>query len=331
MKNISRSLVVIVGVAALAIGGTIAYFSHTETSMGNTFATGTINFNVDGGSWGENGVIHIQDMKPGYTDYKKFTINNTGSNPANVWKKLSDMVTTKQTGTPTDLSNQIVYDLSVKVYRQIDTQPYWWDTIYTDSDNKTLADIYGNLSSEDKGVLLGMIPAGGKMEVTQSYHMKELAGNDYQGEVMTFNMSLFGEQLKNTVTMVQKNNPDPSDIMQETAGTIYATLKYNARDDQFKYDLDVKGLSASQNYVVVSGANPWNGSDTVQLAAFTTDASGNYSAPGVVIDIDQDLTNAKIWVILASDWDNGTKHMTHWNPGYYLFETALIDYTDPIK
>ena len=327
MKNISRSLVVIVGVAALAIGGTIAYFSHTETSTRNTLMTGTIDFDVDGKSWDNAQVVDIQDMKPGYTDYSNFTINNTGTNPANVWKKLSDMVTTGGTESP-DLSSVIIYDLSVKVYQQEDAQPYWWDTIYTDSDNKTLKDVYDGIA--DPGVLLGMIPAGGKMEVVQSYHMNENANNNYQGATMTFNMSLYGEQLINTVTMVQKNNPDPSDIMQETAGTIYATLKYKARDDQFKYDLDVKGLTSSQNYVLVSGTNPWNGSDTVQLAAFTTDASGNYSAPGVVMDINQDLTNAKIWVILASDWDNGTKHMIGWHPSSYLFETALIDYEDPI-
>ena len=66
MKNISRSLVVIVGVAALAIGGTIAYFSDTETSTGNTFSTGTIDISVDDQNpWTKK--FELKDMKPSET------------------------------------------------------------------------------------------------------------------------------------------------------------------------------------------------------------------------------------------------------------------------
>lgn len=47
MKNITKSLVMIVAVAALAIGGTVAYFSDTETSARNTISAGTIDISVD--------------------------------------------------------------------------------------------------------------------------------------------------------------------------------------------------------------------------------------------------------------------------------------------
>jgi len=46
-KKILISLSVIGAVAALAIGGTIAYFSDTETSTGNTFTAGSIDLKID--------------------------------------------------------------------------------------------------------------------------------------------------------------------------------------------------------------------------------------------------------------------------------------------
>jgi predicted ribosomally synthesized peptide with SipW-like signal peptide len=46
-KKILLSLSVIGIAAAIAIGGTIAYFSDTETSTGNTFTAGSIDLKVD--------------------------------------------------------------------------------------------------------------------------------------------------------------------------------------------------------------------------------------------------------------------------------------------
>jgi len=50
-KRILMSLSVIGVVAAIAIGGTVAYFSDTETSTGNTFTAGSIDLKVDNESW----------------------------------------------------------------------------------------------------------------------------------------------------------------------------------------------------------------------------------------------------------------------------------------
>ncbi|MFA6896656.1 MAG: TasA family protein [Candidatus Paceibacterota bacterium] len=327
MKKILLSLAVIAIATTVVIGATRAYFSDTETSTGNTFSTGTIDINVNGGTWEASDPYTLTDMKPGYTDYVNFTINNTGSNPANIWKKLTGMVTTGADN-EAELRDAIVYDLSVKVYRVNDTAPFWFQTIYADTDLKTLNDVYGSMTTEDKGVFLGMIPEGGRMEVTQSYHMAETAGNDYQSASMTFDMGLYAEQLINVVTMVHKTGADWDKI--DYSSNASAVLTYKARDDSFRYDLAVNGLTASTNYVVVSGTNPYNnsGNDNVELASFTTDGSGNYSVAGVVTDFNKDLTNAKVWTIPASHW-NGTT-MTNWVGASYLFETGLIEYIDPI-
>lgn len=46
-KQLITSLSIIGLVAAIAIGGTIAYFSDTETSIGNTFGAGEIDLKID--------------------------------------------------------------------------------------------------------------------------------------------------------------------------------------------------------------------------------------------------------------------------------------------
>ncbi|MFA4831277.1 MAG: TasA family protein [Patescibacteria group bacterium] len=47
MKKILVSLSIIGAVAAIAIGGTVAYFTDTETSAGNTFTAGILDLTVD--------------------------------------------------------------------------------------------------------------------------------------------------------------------------------------------------------------------------------------------------------------------------------------------
>ncbi|MFA5747358.1 MAG: TasA family protein, partial [Candidatus Paceibacterota bacterium] len=77
-KKILLSLSVIAAVATIAVGGTIAYFSDTETSTGNTFTAGTISIAVNGQeTWTENFVFG--DMKPSQVEYSNFTVTNTAT------------------------------------------------------------------------------------------------------------------------------------------------------------------------------------------------------------------------------------------------------------
>ncbi|MDD5433725.1 MAG: TasA family protein [Candidatus Pacebacteria bacterium] len=46
-KKIIISLAIIGIVGAIAVGGTVAYFTDTETSTGNTFTAGTLDLKVD--------------------------------------------------------------------------------------------------------------------------------------------------------------------------------------------------------------------------------------------------------------------------------------------
>lgn len=93
-KKILISLSIVGVVAAIGIGGTIAYFNDTETSTGNTFSAGNLDLQVVfpyGGEpyagfpgtqiyKGENiPPVEINDIKPGDEGVLRYHINNIGT------------------------------------------------------------------------------------------------------------------------------------------------------------------------------------------------------------------------------------------------------------
>ena len=79
MKKIILSLAIVGVVGAVAIGGTIAYFSDTETSTGNTFTAGTLDFNIIDPVAAGHQVFDVSNMKPGDTVTKYIVVTNDGS------------------------------------------------------------------------------------------------------------------------------------------------------------------------------------------------------------------------------------------------------------
>ena len=78
MKKILMSLMTIALVIGLVGAGTVAYFSDTETSTGNTFTAGTLDLNLDGGN--VNVVkFTVADTYPGASDKGSWTLLNAGS------------------------------------------------------------------------------------------------------------------------------------------------------------------------------------------------------------------------------------------------------------
>lgn len=346
MKKIAISLGLIGIVAAVAVIGTVAYFSDTETNQGNTFTTGTINIDIaENEEWSQG--FQLIDMKPSQTDYIEFKVKNTGTNPVNIWKKLINLEPSDN-GEPNEpeclagggfwdgefcesyqakynLQSYIIYDLAVEVYEDENAQdPLWWQVIYRDEDGKTITGVYNG--SGANGILLGMIPAGGYMKISQSYHLLSTVGNWAQNDSLTFGIKIVGEQLTGTVILDNKvdANGAPGDVYLTPDDGVGATLTYKVKDKKFKFNFSAQGITDT-NYVLVAGKNPWNGPDTVALGTYTA-TGGVINVTDQIIDINQDLINAKVWLILASDWS--VDHMTGWHGGSYLFETSLIDYYD---
>jgi predicted ribosomally synthesized peptide with SipW-like signal peptide len=112
-KKIIISLCVIGAVAAIAIGGTMAYFSDTATSTGNTWTAGTLvlsevttgsalnNSYVVTPTGGINGSVQFgvsaDPVKPGSSGTITWTLNNTGNVPGTM--TLASTATFDQGGT----------------------------------------------------------------------------------------------------------------------------------------------------------------------------------------------------------------------------------------
>jgi predicted ribosomally synthesized peptide with SipW-like signal peptide len=100
MKKIILSLAIVGVVGAVVIGGTIAYFSDTETSTGNTFTAGTLNLDLtdwsDDGTQGETGTFYFSNMYPGDKEGEPINIRNIGS--LNGYIDLSNIVVTNTEG-----------------------------------------------------------------------------------------------------------------------------------------------------------------------------------------------------------------------------------------
>ena len=76
--KILKSLVIVLAMATLAVGATNAYFSDSVTSNGNSFASGTLELNVDGG---HTNVVkfNVTNMKPGNQPKGSWLVANVGS------------------------------------------------------------------------------------------------------------------------------------------------------------------------------------------------------------------------------------------------------------
>jgi predicted ribosomally synthesized peptide with SipW-like signal peptide len=92
MKKLITSIGIVGVVAAIAIGATVAYFSDTETSTGNTFTAGTLDLKVDGKD--DTEVVHIvlDNIKPGWSGEYRWTIKNAGSLDGTLWFEIKNLV-----------------------------------------------------------------------------------------------------------------------------------------------------------------------------------------------------------------------------------------------
>lgn len=341
----------IAAVGALVAGATRAFFSDTETSVGNTFTAGTIDIDInEQNPWTEN--FDMGDLKPGEIGYINFRIGNVGENPVNISKKLYNFTHTDigegydcgdlgnvssepeceaETLAGQNIDNvetQFVYDLSVEVY-DIDNNKIWWQEIYNVDDGKSLTAVYGE-SGQEMPIVLGMIPVDGYMLVTQSYHFSENAGNEYQGDGMKFDMDIIGDQLTGvdgyaSVTLENKGGPDAWLIIQDD---YQGTLNYKTQGPKFEYTFTAKAPVSNQAYVLAIGYDANTDVDT-KIGEGTTDNDGNIVINGN-LDLNADMTNAKAWLVPVENWTSDAIDWSNWPTciSNILWEVGLINYDD---
>jgi predicted ribosomally synthesized peptide with SipW-like signal peptide len=303
--RILKSLLIIVALAAVAVGVTTALFTDEVKIAGNTLSTGTIKINVDGVRENHK-PFTLKDMKPTYIEYSDFTVYNEGSNPANIIKKVTITLD------DTKLAEVIDYSLSAAIYKPGDPNPYWFQTLYKVDNEVTMADING------KDMFLGMLPVGWSMNVKEDYRMKRSADNTYQGKTMTFDIAVIAEQLKGTVTFENKTG-DP-DWQLIGGDGISATMLYGVMDSMFNFTFVGRAKLPNTDYTLVIGDNPWVAGTA--LGSGLTDGVGDISFNGSV-DLDT-KTNQKVWLVPTADWDGS--RVSVFDLPNFLFETGLIDY-----
>ena len=339
LKKILFSLATIAVVAGAGLAVSGAYFNDTEVSNNNSLTTGTIDISVnDLNPWSYTGYA-LNDMKPGQVDHIDFTVKNVGSNPANIYKLLNNFQTsdvawsepkcvarggtwvestktcTAPTGSVADLKMVTYYDLNVEV-RDAAGVLQWTQTQYTLGDNQTLNDVY-----TPGRVTLGMLPSGWTMKVYQSYHLDEQAGNTYQGEKLTFDITLTAEQLgQSALRLENKTGANTDQIVWDTR---YATLSYGVKDREFSYTLNVYGMTDGA-YTLISFKDPWPGATSIALANVTV--SGGTGTVTGSVELGQDLINAKTWLVPGTFTPGLVTGALSWNPANTLSETGLMDY-----
>jgi predicted ribosomally synthesized peptide with SipW-like signal peptide len=354
-KKIIASLLMIGILAAVMGGATYAVFSDTETSVDNTMTAGTIDFSVDGENpwdsitWSDG----LNDLKPCMVRYGEFNITNVGTNPMNLWKKLT--IDSQDGGTLTEpecvegggtysdasgvitcmvgadwydercnIASYTLYDMNVTIGGGPE------EIIINHADQVRLDNVNG------VWIYLGQLPAGESMIVNQSYHLSSWDGaseatvtNWAQGDELTFDVELYGEQVtgpgpnlatgtlklraKDTTTWVPKTETDDP----------VGILTYNREGDEFEYDFDATDLTPNTAYSLIYYADDYPGNHPGALIGTdTSDGVGSLNMNVMSVDLGIDLPDpadqnypagAKIWLVPSIYYDESTKSVISWN------------------
>jgi len=79
LKKILLSVFAISAVLALVVGATVAQFSDTETSNGNTFTSGSLDLDVDGNNGTNTVKFTVTNFRPGNQPIGVWHLNNVGT------------------------------------------------------------------------------------------------------------------------------------------------------------------------------------------------------------------------------------------------------------
>ena len=196
--------IIVVGISATMLSaGTFAYFSSTQSTP-NLFTTGTIAMTVDGQDpWTTSFNTSLTDLKPSMTGWGNVTLENSGTNPMDVWVEITDVATGAGT-TPNselgedpsdsinDIDGVIRYDLLVG-----------GSSVIADTDDYTISagthQLVGDTTAmKDSYIWLGNIAPAGTLTVNQSFMMDGPTTNWAQGDTMTFVVKFYAQQSQGT-------------------------------------------------------------------------------------------------------------------------------------
>lgn len=137
-------------------------------------------------------------------------------------------------------------------------------------------------------------------------------------------------------TTLELNNKD-SNWEEINDDGISGTLIFQTMKTNFDYKLTAEGLIPDTEYSLIYYADPWAGNHPgAHIWTYVSDQNGEINVEdhinlGMNMPQEEDenhLDGAKIWLVLADDYDPLTHEMINWNMGLYLFEHELVAYSD---
>jgi predicted ribosomally synthesized peptide with SipW-like signal peptide len=181
MKKLLFSLLAVGVVSALAVGATRAYFTDTESVLGNTISTGTLSIKNASADWMMQ--VTFSNLKPGDLIRKWVVIQNDGTLPIG-----SLTVSAVNVSDPSGLLHQLT--------------GWTYGTIAGTSDDPNGVQTGYNT---DAMVLLNnanlLSPANPTLQPGQStkvqvqFVMPATLGNEWQGKTATFDLQFNAEQV----------------------------------------------------------------------------------------------------------------------------------------
>ena len=320
-KKFLIRLGMIVTVVAIAIGGTVAYFSDTEVSGNNVSSAGTFDIVEDGGLTQS---YSFADMYPGKDPEEiKFTLNNKGSLPMRVWMIIKN-VSNEENGILD--SEQDWYDANGGVKNDLDSA-----VVYALNVDGNLAleqeagitvgqvkDSYVNLVKTDIGITspqYGILDSGEDIEINQKFYLPPETDNWAQSDIMNIEIEILAQQID-----AQEPVKQLSFMQNKEAGGGFGTdgttgvLKYDSMAPEFNYDFVGRGLISGMNYNLVYSPDPWSNQRRVLSNIIVADGDGKIDISGQSVDVgdlpmindDNSPYGAKIWLVTSNQLLNTT-------------------------
>lgn len=197
-RHVLKSVLTIAIVAVMVGGATLAYFSDTETSSGNTMSAGTLDLKIrDGGVNWSDGITTaewtLSDMKPGHTAYGSVDFKNFGSIYADHMEITCSYTITDPPGPESDTEESTAAD-KMAGEMIISNMVYSYDTnevdclpLITDANGNGTKDLYDlkvggvdNLPLRQTGVQFA--------DLNMTLQFSPGAGNDFQGDILDLTM-----------------------------------------------------------------------------------------------------------------------------------------------
>lgn len=184
MGKILLSFLTIAAVLVAVSGATTALFTSTASNNGNTFGAGTLMLTINGAPGNASSpVFSINNVAPGYSENQVLTLQNTGSVAASTLQLTSVTVTDNVSLTPANLADVL-------------TAYIWEDTNgngVIDGGEPTW--INGtHLTAIGSNINLGPLGAGATRHFKVKLIFDPGAGNEYQGESVSFNFNFQANQ-----------------------------------------------------------------------------------------------------------------------------------------